>query len=330
MNRRDALLVLASVTLVAPCRLFAQERSKIRRIGFLALRSRSTSANPDPYYDAFLQGMREHGYVEGKNLAIEWRFADGKFSQLPSLAAELVRADVELIVTHGTPGTQAVQSATATIPIVSASMPDPVANGFATSLARPGRNITGLAVMTVDMGPKHLELLKTLIPSLSRVAFLMNPRVSVHSVYLTSLRAAARPLSVTILPVEAETREAIEAGFGLMKQWDVQALVVPTDSFFVQQRRQIAQLALRTRTPSVFPFRDHLVDGGLMSYGQDLSDQYRRAATYVHKILNGARAGELPIEQPMKISFTINLKTAVALGVNVPRELLLRADSVIE
>ena len=331
MDRRRAIAALAALGgLFAMHPARAQQQGKVRRIGFLAVRSRSTPSNHEVYYDAFVQGMRELGYVEGKNLAIEWRFADGKFERLPGLAAELVQMNVEIIVCHSTPGTQALQRATKSIPIVMTSVGDPVSSGFAASLARPGGNITGLSIIAIDLSAKRLELLKIMLPTLSRVAILVNPGTSFHPAVLKSAQAAAQQISIKILPVDARTPEEIERGFATMTRERAEAVIVPIDSFFLGQRRQIVELAVKNQMPSMFPDREDVVAGGLMSYGLNLADSYRRAATYVDKIFKGAKPGELPIEQPTRIHLAINRKTAKALGLTIPNEILLRADEVIE
>jgi putative tryptophan/tyrosine transport system substrate-binding protein len=328
MHSRRRLLVLGAAALAAPLVALGQE--KPRRIGFLALRSRSTPSSPDIYYEAFVQGMRELGYVEGKNLVIEWRFADGKYERIPGLAAELVQIKPEVIVTHSSNAMQALQRATTTIPIVTAAVADPIADGFAASLPRPGGNITGLSNISMDIYPKQLELLKTMLPGLSRVAFLVNPGNPRASFALKRVQAVATKRGVKILPVEAGSAEEIERGFAAMKRERAEAVMVQGESFFVGQRRQILSLAAQYRLPSMFVFRQDAEDGGLMSYGANLAALYRRAATYVDRILKGAKAGELPIEQPSIIHFAINRKTAKALGIAIPQELLHRADLVIE
>ena len=315
---------------LAPLASFAQAPANVRRIGFLAARSRSTPSIPDVYYDAFVQGLRELGYIEGNNLVIEWRFADGNYEHLPDLAAELVRMKVEVIATHGTAPALALQRATSTIPIVIAAAIDPVGSGLAASLARPGGNITGLSVMTVDVSPKHIELLKTMMPGLTRVAFLINPGTSAHFAILKSLQTAAQQIGIKVLPVEARTPEEIERGFATMKRERAQAVITASDAFFIGQGRQIAELAVKSRMPSMFPFRENVIAGGLMSYGQNLPLFFRRAATYVDKILKGTKPAELPIEQPMRFEMVINRKTATALGLKINNEVLLRADEVIE
>ena len=330
MKVRRTFLVRAAALIAAPLGAFAQQPTKVRRIGFLGAFSRPTLSNPDVYYDAFTQGMRELGYVEGKNLVIEWRFADGIYERLAGLAAELVQMKVEVIATHSTAATKAAQRATSTIPIVTAAVSDPIGGGFAASLARPGGNITGFSVIAVDVSPKRLELLKTMMPAVSRIAVLVNPGNQAKPVVLKSVQAAAQQAGIQILAVDARTPEEIERGFAMMTSKRAEAVIIMNDAFFIQQRRQISELAARHRMPLMSPYREYVAAGGLMSYGQDLTDFYRRAATYVDKILRGAKPGELPIEQPTKIHLAINRNTAKALGINIPQELLLRADEVIE
>jgi ABC-type uncharacterized transport system substrate-binding protein len=308
----------------------AQEGGKVRRIGFLAPLSRSTPSHPDVFYDAFVQGMRELGYIEGKNLIIEWRFAEGKFERLPGFAVELARTNVDVIVTHSTPAIQALQRATSTVPIVFAVAVDPVSSGFAASLARPGGNITGLSVIDVDPGPKRLELLRTLLPALSRVAVLVNPGSSVHPAIVKSVQAAGQHAEISVLPVNARTPEEIERGFAAMSRERAEGVIIADDALFRGQRQQIADLAAKNRMPAIAPWREYVSAGGLMSYGQNVAESFRRAAMYVDRILKGAKPGELPIEQPTRIHLAINRRTATALGVAIPQELLLRTDEVIE
>jgi putative ABC transport system substrate-binding protein len=328
-TRRSVLLVLGAGLVAARGPAFAQPPAKVRRIGFLGARSRSTPASPDPAYDAFTQALRELGYVEGRNLVIEWRFADGKYERLPDLAAELVRMPVEVIVTHSVPATKAARAATSTIPIVTAAVINPVGEGLAGSLARPGGNVTGLSLITDDVSPKNVELLKIFIPSLARIGFVMNPGHSGHPAYLKNVQAAAQVVGASVLPVSAATADEIERGFDTMKQERVQAALIPSDTFFIQRKQQFAESALKRRMPSGFPFREFVEAGGLMSYGLNLNEFYRRAATYVNRILKGAKPGELPIEQPTKLELVINRSTSKALGLTIPGELLLRADEVL-
>jgi putative tryptophan/tyrosine transport system substrate-binding protein len=329
MNRRDAVIALLALG-TSPFAAFAQQAGKVWRIGFLAARSRSTPSNPDVYYDAFVQGMRELGYIEGKNIVIEWRFADQKYERLPELAAELVRLNPEVIVTHATPATKALQRATTIIPIVFAAIGNPQGSGIVASLARPGGNITGMSLMDLDVSPKHLELLKTMVPALSRAAVIANPNVANHVNILKSVQDSAQALGVKILPVRAGTPEEIERGFAAMRRERADGVIILADSFLIGQRRQIIGLVARIRLPSMYYYREDVQAGGLMSYGQNTADLYRRAATYVDKILNGAKPSELPIEQPTTIHLAINQRTAKALGLTIPQDLLLRADELIQ
>jgi putative ABC transport system substrate-binding protein len=330
ITRRSVLLTLGAGLVAPPGPLSAQPSTRIRRIGFLAARGLSTPASPDATYDSFTQGMRDLGYVEGRNLVIEWRFAGGKYERLAELAAELVGLKVEVIVTHSVPATKAARRVTGTIPIVTAAVINPIGEGLAVSLARPGGNVTGLSLITDDVSPKNVEFMKILVPGLSRLGFLTNPGHSGHPAYLKNVRAAAEAVGASVLPVSAATAEEIERGFDTMKQERVQAALIPSDTFFLQQKRLLIDLSLTRRMPSGFPFREFVEAGGLMSYGLNLNEFYRRAATFVDRILKGAKAGELPIEQPTKLELVINRKTSRALGLTIPQELLLRADEVIE
>ncbi len=269
-------------------------------------------------------------HVEGKNLEIEWRFADSGFQQLPDLAAELVRIRVDAIVSVGTAATSAAQKATATIPIVIATAPDPVGSGFVASLARPGGNITGLSNLATDIGPKHLQMLLTLVPKLSRVAILMNPANLSHIVTLKNVQAAAQKTNVKILPMEARTVPEIEQAFAAMVREKAGAVIMARDGLFSQQERQIAELAAKYRLPTISGSREFVEAGGLISYGQNNTENYRRAATFVDKIFKGAKPADLPVEQPTKFEFIINRKTAKALGLTIPQSLLISADKVIE
>jgi putative ABC transport system substrate-binding protein len=327
--RRKLLIALGAGALATPLASFAQQKARLWRIGYLAMRSRSTPSNPEVYYDAFTQGMRELGYVEGKNLVIEWRFADGKAERLPRLAAELVEMKVDVIVTHATPATEALRRATSTIPIVMHGI-DPVRSGFAASLARPGGNITGQSYIPIAVSAKQIELLKLMLPGLSRVAILANPSNPTHPAILKDAQTAAQQTGTKSLPVDARTAEDVERGFAMITRDHAEAVLVVADSFFIGQRRQIADLAMKHRIPSMFSYREGVEAGGLMSYGQDLVRFYRHAATYVDKIIRGAKPSELPIEQPMIFHLAINRKTAKVLGLTIPNELLLRADEVIE
>lgn len=327
MKRRNLLIALGA-GLAVPFSPFAQQQDKVRRIGFLAGHSRSTTSSPNIYYDAFLQGMRELGYVEGRNLAIEWRFADGKFDRLPALAAELVQLAPEVILTHGTPGTIAAQRATRTIPIVFATMGDPVRAGVTASLARPGGNVTGLSIITGVVAPKQVELLKSVAPTAGSLAYLWNPTNLATDP--KSRQAATGQIGWKFVLVEARTPQEIAHAFDTMTQAGIKAAIVSADGLFIFHRRLVVELAVKHRILTMHSLREDVEAGALISYGQNLTDYYRRAATYVDKILKGARPGELPVEQPTKIHLAINKKTAQALGITISKELLFRADEVIE
>jgi putative ABC transport system substrate-binding protein len=330
MNKRRKLLIAMGAGAAAvPLRSFPQQKGKVWRIGFFFFGSRQ-SALETGRHRLFLDGMRELGYVEGRNFVIEARFADGKTAPLPDFAAELVRLKVDIIVANGTPVYHVLRQATQTIPIVITISADPVGEGFATSLARPGGNITGLSSANVELTPKHLELLMTAVPRLSRVAVLMNPAHSGHPARLKIIQAAAQKTGMQVLPVDGPTPDGIERAFGTMARERAGALIILGDSFFVQQIRQIAELALKHRLPSINVTRDFAEAGGLMSYGQNQIDNFRRAAAYVDKILKGAKPGDLPIEQPTAFELVINRKTAKAIGLTIPQELKLRADRMIE
>ena len=331
MTTRRRFVWAAGALMAAPLASFGQAPSKVARIGFLGARSRSTPSNPDAFYEGFLQGMRELGYVEGKNLVIEWRFADGKYERLPALASELVKLKPEVLVCHATPPAQALQRATSTIPIVNVAMADPVGSGLVASLGRPGGNITGMSLISSDLGPKHLELLKTAVPAVSHVALLLNPGTAYHAAYYQSVQTAAPRFGVRVLRVDAQASEGIEAGFAAMKREGVHALIVPTDSFLSASRApMIAELAVKNRLPAMGTTPSEAQAGHLISYGPDIFDTYRRAATYVDKILKGAKPADLPVEQPTVLELTVNLKTARSLGLKIPPTILLRANRVIE
>ena len=327
MNRRDAVLALVALA-AAPLVSHAQQQGKMWRVGFLAPRRRPVSIDAD-FLGAFPRGMRELGYVEGKNLVIEWRFADGEFERISPLAAELVRLKVDVIVSGSSQAIRALQKATATIPIVMATSGDPIGSGFVKSLARPGGNVTGLSNLTSDIGTKQLELLLSMVPKLSRVAVLVNPVNPSLATFLKYVQAEAQRVGVEVLTMEARTPQEIENAFPMMAQGNAKAVIVATDGLFIQQYRQIAELAAKNRLPSASSIREYVEAGGLMSYGPNLAEQLRRAATYVDKIFKGAKPGELPVEQSAKFELLINAKTAKALGLTIPSELLLRADRII-
>jgi len=315
-----------AIGLTAPLPAEAQAPGKVPRIGFLS----PISSTNDPRLEAFLQGLRDLGYVEGKTIAIEYRFAEGRSEGLPALAAELVRLKVEVIVTAAPAATEAARQATSTIPIVFGVSGDPVAVGLVASLARPGGNITGLASIAPEVVGKELELLKEVAPKVSQVAILQNSSNPGHPVVLRQAEGAARALGVQLHIVQARTPPEIDAAFTAMRSQRVGGVLVLRDALFLAERAQIAALAAKSRLPAVYGFREQAEAGGLMAYGASVPAMYRRAATYVDKILKGAKPADLPVEQPTKFELVINLKTAKALGLTIPPSLLQRADEVIQ
>jgi putative ABC transport system substrate-binding protein len=276
--------------------------------------------------------MRELGYVEGRDFVIEARFADNRMERLPALAAELVQLKVDVIVTDSTPGALATKRATSSIPIVAMDIGDPVGSGLAASLARPGGNVTGRSLMALEIRTKQLELLRILVPTLSHVAFLMNFDNAAQVRTYDEFAARAGKVGVKTFPVNGRTAKEIEAGISAAAGKErAQALMTAFDAtFFGVHRQQIVDLANRRKLPAIYPYREFVEASGLMSYGQDITESYRDAAVYVDKILRGANPGELPFQQPTRFYLAINRKTAKALGLAIPAELLLRADKVIE
>jgi putative tryptophan/tyrosine transport system substrate-binding protein len=328
-TRRRFLIALGAGVLAVPRGALAQQQPKVARIGFLYFGSRQSSLDTGRY-DAFVRGMRELGYVEGTNVIIEARFADGKPERLPALAAELVRLKVDVIVGSGTPALRALQHATTTIPVVSTVTTDPVGDGFAASMARPGGNITGLSIGAADLGPKLLELLKAAVPKLSRVAVLVQPENPAHPPRVLRIMSAAQKVGIQVVLAEAGTVPEIEREFAMMTKERANGAIILDDGFFVQESRRIAAQALKHRLPSISAIQAYSEDGGLTRYGPNVVENFRRAATYVDKILKGAKPGELPFEQPTRYSLVINHKTATALGLTIPPALLRQADEVIQ
>ena len=327
--RRRFLIALGAGVLAVPRGSLAQPPSKVARIGFLYFGSRQSSLDSGRY-DAFVQGMRGLGYVEGTNFSIEARFADGKTERLPALAAELARLKVDVIVATGTPAYRALQHATTTIPVVLTVTSDPVGDGFAVSMARPGGNITGLSIGASDLGPKLLELLKAAVPKVSRVAVLLQPENPAHPPRLKRIMAAAQKAGIQIVLAEAGTVSEIEREFAMMTNQRANGAIIFPDAFFVQESRPIAAQALKHRLPSISTNHEYSEAGGLMTYGPNLVDNFRRAAMYVDKILKGTKPGDLPFEHPTRYSLVMNRKTAMALGLTIPQALLGQADEVIQ
>jgi putative ABC transport system substrate-binding protein len=278
---------------------------------------------------AFRQGLLDAGDVEGRDVAIEWRSANGDYARIPELAADLVERKVDVIVVEGTLATQAVKRATSTIPIVMAVVADPVGSGLVPNLAHPGENVTGLSMMITDLSAKQLQLLKEAIPRLTRVAVLWNPATPYHPKVVEDLKAVAPSLSIDLVFVGVRTPEQFGPAFSAFSRAHVQALYVANDAFFFHHRTTLLKLASKARLPVIYEERNFPDAGALMSYGPNIADLYRRSAGYVDKILKGAKPAGLPIEQPTKLELVVNLKTAKALGITIPESILLRADEVI-
>lgn len=328
VTRRELIAALGAGAL-SPITTVAQHRGKVWRVGFLSARHVDFT-DSDNYYGPFTRGMRDLGYGIGKNLVIEWRSAEGKSERLPQLAAELVRLKVDVLTTAGTPATVAAQKATSTIPIVMINAGDPVGSGLVKNLARPGGNSTGLSIMTAELGPKFLEILRDMVPTVTRVAVLAHPANAANTLELKNIEGAAKKIRITILPIRASTPQGIANGFALMARESAGALIVPLEGLFQQQKDQIVELAAAQRLPSIAAYREYVEAGGLMSYGQNIADNYRRAAVYVDKIFKGANPGDLPIEQPTKFELVVNQKTAKELGIKIPESILVQATKVIE
>ena len=329
MNRRAFVTGLGGLV-VAPLAAEAQQAGRVSRIGLLSL-----NASPNLHLgEAFREGLRELGYVEGRNLVIEYRDAEGNVDRLPALAAQLVALKVDVIVTGGgTPSALAAKQAIRTVPIVFSSVPDPVTDGLVTSLTRPGGNITGLSNLNPELVGKCLEQLKHAIPGVTRVAVIRQPGAvgeRTERDMLKGAEVAARALGVRLQFVEARGPADFDRAFSDISIARADALTMLGSAMFFSERRRFVDLTAKNRLPVVYPQREFVEAGGLMSYGPDIADLFRRAATYVDKILKGAKPAELPVEQPTKFELVINLKTAKALGLTIPPSLLLRADQVIE
>ena len=327
MDRRAFFVTLGGGLLAAPLAVDAQQPPKTARIGFMSL-----SSGPTLTMD-ISPGLRELGWIEGENLAIEYRWAASREDQLPVLAVELVRLKVDVIVTSSTPAAQAAKRATTTIPIVATFVADPVGSGLVASLARPGGNITGLTTLATGLVAKRLELLKAVVSGSTRVAVLWQPGAFGERTMrdmMEETQVAGRTLALQLQFVEARRPDDFEQAFSAMREARAGGLLVFPSSILFEARRSIVAHAAKSRLPAVYPWREAASAGGLMSYSTNFPDMYRRAATYVDKILKGAKPADLPIEQPTKFELVINLKTAKALGLTIPPSLLQRADQVIE
>ena len=327
MRRRDFTILFVVGMAIWPTHVRAQQLRKIPRIGVLlpgapAAWSRRTKA--------FLDGLSELGYVEGKTIAIEWKWGDDQFDTLSGLAADLVRSNVDVIVTGGTSATKALKTATQTIPIVMAIVGDPVAAGLVDTLARPGGNATGFSIVAPELGTKRLELLKEIVPNLSSIAVLSNAKNPQSKIEMKEMQTAAQAMALQLHSAEISTEVGLEDAFVAMNKASAQALILLTDPILFSQRKRTVDLAAQYKLPAVYVYSGFVEEGGLMSYGPSDVDLFHRAAGYVDKILKGAKPSELPVEQPTRFELIFNLKTAKSLGLTVPPKLLLTADEVIE
>jgi len=319
------IVALCLGILGAPLPAEAQQPGRFHQIGFLLHRSPEASR-----IEPFRQGLRALGYIEGENVAIEQRYTHGVHDRLPGLAAELVRRKVDVIVVDGTVAAMAARAATTTIPIVFVLASDPVGSGLVASLARPGGNVTGLSTLYTELSGKQLQMLKEAVPEASRVAFLCNPENPAMGPGLNGAQATARALAVQLQVFEVRRPNELEKAFSAMARDRVGALLTLPDALFSNERVQLLKLATKSRLPAIFSPRDFVEAGGLMSYGPNVPNQFRRAANYVDRILKGANPADLPIEQPTTFELVINLKTAKALGLTIPQSVLIRADEVIQ
>ena len=320
MRRREFIELFGGALMAWPLPAQAQ-RGKIIRIGII---------DNAPIWDNFRKGLRAVGYIEGQNFAYEYRATDGTPEALAQAAAELVGVPVDLIATFGTPPSRAAQQATTTIPIVVIGIGDPVRAGLVPNLARPGGNVTGNTILTFDISPKRLQLLKEVLPSISRVAFLWNPDNASHAVTLEELNAAAPGVGISLIPVEARSGGDFDAVFATILRERAGAFLMTNDPLHQLFISRILEFLAHNKLPGMFQMRENVVAGGLLSYGANMPDLYRRAAVYAHKILTGTRPGDLPVEGPTIFELVVNLKTAKALGLKISEAFLLRTDEVIE
>ena len=327
MKKKITVLTLCALLLALSAPAEAQQQlKKLHRIGILLVGSSSFYS---AWIDVFRQGLKELGYIEGKNIAIEYRYAEGKADRLPALAAELVGLKVEIVFTSSTPSVLAVKKATSTIPIVFVSISDPVASGLVTSLARPGGNITGLSIVAVELSGKRLELLKEAVPSVTRVAFIWNSANPAQAPQWGEAQAAAQALGLQLQSLEVRSANDFDSAFEAALKERVQALITTPEALFGTHLKRIVEFAAKNRLPTMYGNPQFVDAGGLMSYAPDYTVQYRRAAIYVDKILKGSKPADLPVEQPTKFEFIINLKAAKQIGLTIPPNVLARADRVI-
>jgi putative ABC transport system substrate-binding protein len=328
-TRRDLLIGFGATLLAGPLSALAQQQSKPWRIGFFYFGSRQSTIETGRYA-AFLQGMREVGYIEEKHFVVEARYADGDAERFPAVAAELVRSKVDVIVSTAIPMHRVMQKATSTIPIVITVSFDPVKEGLARSLAHPGGNITGLTSSNAELSRKYLEVLSDTMPSLSRIHVLFTKSNPTHTDQLSNVSAAAGAAGIQVKAFDVATSQDIDAAFADIARFRPNAVIILADGLFIEHARRLAELALKHKLPMMYGTSEFPEAGGLMSYGPDIRNNYRRAATYVDRILKGAKPADLPIEQPSKFELVFNLKTAKALRLQIPKAMLFRADRVIE
>jgi len=328
MRRREFITLLGGAAVCWPLAARAQQpAAKVPRIGFLGNSTAELEAN---LVGSFRDGLRALGYEEGRNIVIEYRWAEGKYERFPALIAELVASNVDVIVTAGTPASLAVKTATTSIPLVMIAVGEPVATGLVASLARPGGNITGVTSMSAEIEGKRLELLREVAPNISHIAVLWNAGSPIQVIQERETRAAAQVLGMKMLSLGVRTLEEIEDAFAAIMRERPGALLVLADRLFLHHRTLIMEFATQHRLPGVHAYRELVEVGGLMSYGPSYADMHRRAATYVDRILKGEKPADLPVERPVKFELVVNLKAAKALGLEVPPTLLARADEVIE
>ena len=328
MDRRAFVIGVGSGLLNAPLLAEGQQGTRVPRVGYLSPLTASVDASRS---EAFRQGLRELGYIEGRNIMVEYRFADGHLDRLPALAGELVGLNVDVIIAAGGGLIgRAAKGATGTIPIVMTNVEDPIASGLVVSLARPGRNVTGLSALIPELSAKRLEIVKEMVSTLSRVAVLWNSAYPEKATEFRQTQAAGKALGIRIQSLEAQSANEIDNALDAATRARVGALLILPDPLTNTYQARIVKLAAKRRLPTMFTQRPPVGAGGLMSYGASYADLFRRAATYVDKILKGAKPADLPVEQPTKFELVINLKTAKALGLTIPQSLLLRADEIIQ
>jgi len=327
ITRREVLLAIATTLLAMPLPGETQNARKIYRVGYLG--NSSASLEPD-LVEAFRQGMRDLGYIEGKNLVIEFRWAEGRYDRFASLVTDLIHLPVDVIVTAGTPGTLAAKNATKTIPLVIAVSGDAVGSGLIESLARPGGNVTGLTTMVPELEGKRLELLLEILPKLARITVLKNDANPLMAILFRQTAAAAKSSGVALEAVDIRAVDDFEKAFASIAKARPDAIIVLADRFLLAERERILTFAAKERFAAMYPYREFVERGGLISYSPNYAESFRSAARYVDKILKGAKPADLPVEQPTKFELVVNMKTAKTLGFKIPNSILLRADGVIK